>query len=138
MENSPYKVGDRASFSKTISESDIYQFAGITGDFNPMHVDEVYASGTRFGKRIAHGMLTSSFICTVLGMKLPGVGTIHISQSLEFLRPVFIGDTVTVRLEVTELMEKGRLKIRSEVFNQHGEAVIDGYSIVKSPIVNNA
>ncbi len=138
MENSPYKVGDRASFSKTISESDIYQFAGITGDFNPMHVDEVYASKTRFGKRIAHGMLTSSFICTVLGMKLPGVGTIHISQSLEFLRPVFIGDTVTVRLEVVDILEKGRLKIRSEVFNQHDEAVIDGHSIVKAPPASHA
>src|SRR5687768_14337450 len=100
-----FKIGDTAEFSKTISEYDIYQFAGITGDFNPMHVNEEYAKSSRFGKRIAHGMLTSSFICTVLGMKLPGVGTIHISQQLEFKRPVFIGDTVTVILNVTEILE---------------------------------
>lgn len=128
-----FKIGDTASFSKTISESDIYQFAGITGDFNPMHVDEEYAKQSRFGRRIAHGMLTSSFICTVLGMKLPGVGTIHISQQLSFMKPVFIGDTVTVQLEVMEILEKGHLRIQSQIQNQHGEMVVDGYSIVKPP-----
>lgn len=128
-----FKVGDTAGFSKTISESDIYQFAGITGDLNPVHVDAEYAKSTRFGGRIAHGMLTSSFICTVLGMKLPGVGTIHISQQLNFLAPVFIGDTVTVRLEVAEVLEKGHLKITSQIFNQDSKMVVDGFSVVKPP-----
>jgi 3-hydroxybutyryl-CoA dehydratase len=128
-----YSIGDKAAFSKTISESDIYQFAGITGDFNPMHINEEYAKGTRFGKRIAHGMLTSSFICTVLGMKLPGPGTIHISQQLEFLKPVYIGDTITVNMEITEVLEKGFLKIRSSISNQNNEMVVDGFSVVKPP-----
>ncbi len=126
-------LGSTATFSKTISETDIYQFAGITGDFNPMHVDEQYAQTTKFGRRIAHGMLTSSFICTVLGMKLPGVGTIHVSQQLEFKKPVFIGDTVTVQLEVIEVLEKGFLKIRSTIFNQNNDIVVDGFSVVKPP-----
>ena len=129
-----YHLGDKASFSKTISEGDIYQFAGITGDFNPMHVDEEYCRKTRFGKRIAHGMLTSSFICTVLGMKLPGVGTIHISQNLEFKSPVYIGDTITVELEIIEILpEKGFLKIRSNIYNQAAEIVVEGFSVVKPP-----
>ncbi len=128
-----FKIGDKATFSKTISESDIYQFAGITGDFNPMHVNEVYASETRFGKRIAHGMLTSSFICTALGMHLPGVGTIHISQTLEFKKPVFIGDTVTVTLELIEILEKGFFKIQSDISNQNNELVVSGFSVVKPP-----
>lgn len=128
------KIGAQATFSKTISESDVYLFAGITGDLNPLHVNEEYARNSRFGKRIAHGMLTSSFICTVLGMKLPGEGTIHISQQLNFKKPVFIGDTVTVRLEVVDILEKGFLKISSVIYNQSGEIVIDGFSVVKPPI----
>lgn len=134
METHLYKIGDLATFSKTISESDVYLFAGITGDLNPVHVDAEYAKKTRFQQRIAHGMLTSSFICTVLGTKLPGPGTIHISQSLEFRLPVFIGDTVQVRLEIVEVLPKGRLKISSKIFNQSDECVVDGYSIVKPPI----
>jgi len=126
-------IGDKAEFSKTISESDIYLFAGITGDFNPMHVNEEFASKTRFGKRIAHGMLISSFISTALGMKMPGIGTIYISQQVEFKKPVFIGDTITAYLEVVEILEKGFLKISSMVKNQHDEIVIEGYSVVKPP-----
>lgn len=132
-----YNIGDKASFSKTISETDIYQFAGITGDFNPLHIDEEYAKKTKFGKRIAHGMLTSSFICTVLGMKLPGVGTIHVSQHLEFKRPVYIGSTITVELEIIEILEKGLLKILSNIYNQNKEIVVEGYSIVKAPKTDN-
>jgi len=127
-------IGKTAQFAKTIAESDIYNFAGITGDMNPVHINEEYAKTTKFGGRIAHGMLTASFICTVLGMYLPGVGTIHVRQELDFLRPVYIGDTVTVRLEVVALIEnKPFLKIRSQVFNQRNELVVDGYSIVKPP-----
>jgi len=127
------ELGTTAEFSKTITEFDIYQFAGITGDLNPLHVNEEYAKQTRFGKRIAHGMLISSFICTVLGTQLPGLGTIHISQLVEFKRPVYIGDTITVKLKVIEVLEKGNLKILSQIFNQKDEIVVDGYSIVKPP-----
>lgn len=127
-------LGQKASFSKTISEFDIYSFAGITGDLNKLHVDEEFARSSRFGKRIAHGMLTASFICTALGTKLPGEGTIHIKQEIEFLKPVFIGDTITVYLEAESILsDKNYLKIKSQIFNQDGELVVDGYSIVKPP-----
>lgn len=126
-------LGRKAHFSKTVSESDIYLYAGITGDLNPVHCDEEYSKKTKFGGRIAHGLLTASYICMPLGMYLPGPGTIQISQYLEFTRPVFIGDTITVNLEVTEVMEKGRLKIRTLLLNQNNEVVIDGYAIVLPP-----
>ncbi len=128
-----FTVGDSASFSKTISESDVYQFAGITGDFNPVHIDEVYASNTIFKKRIVHGMLVSSFISTVLASKIPGEGTIYVGQELKFTRPVYIGDTITAKLELIEIINEKRWKIQSQVFNQNGEMVVDGFSIVKPP-----
>jgi 3-hydroxybutyryl-CoA dehydratase len=130
-------LGEKAEFSKTISESDVYLFAGITGDLNPLHVNEEFAKTTKFKKRIAHGMLSSSLICTVLGTKLPGNGTIHISQSLNFLKPVFIGDTVTVKLEVIErIIEKPYLKINCQIFNQFQDLIIDGFAVVKPPKEN--
>jgi len=85
-------VGRKASFSKTIEFADVYSFAGIIGDFNPVHVNDEYAKTTRFGKRIAHGMLSASFISTVFGMLLPGADAIYMGQTLKFLAPVFIGD----------------------------------------------
>ena len=100
-------VGDRAEFSKTVAESDIYQYAGVTGDFNPAHVNEEYASKTFFKTRIAHGMLSAGFISNVLGNQLPGPGAVYIRQSLNFLAPVRIGDTITAVVEVTDVnMEK--------------------------------
>lgn len=126
-------LGKTTQFSKTLSETDLYLYAGITGDLNPVHVDEEYAKKTKFKKRIAHGLLTASYICMPLGMYLPGPGTIQISQLLEFLKPVYIGDTINVHLEVTEILEKGRLKIRTLLKNQHNETVIDGYAIVIPP-----
>lgn len=129
-----FDIGHTVTFSKTISEFDIYQFAGITGDFNPLHVNEEYAQTTRFGKRIAHGMLTSSFICTALGTQMPGVGTIHINQNLSFKKPVYIGDTITVKLELLEKnADKNIWIIKSDVYNQHDEIVVEGTSIVKPP-----
>lgn len=128
-------VGQKATFSKSIAECDVYQFAGVTGDLNPIHVNTVYAEKTRFGKRLVHGMLTSSFICTVLGMKLPGIGTIHVSQTLQFLRPVFIGDTVTVCLEIEDInYEKRLVTIACSIQNQNGEEVVQGSAVVKPPI----
>lgn len=127
-------LGKIAEFSKTISESDVYLFAGISGDLNPLHVNEEFAKTTKFKKRIAHGMLSSSLICTVLGTKLPGNGTIHISQSLNFIKPIFIGDTITVKVEALEkIFDKPYLKLKCEIFNQLQDLVIDGFAIVKPP-----
>ena len=105
-------IGQSAEFTKTVTETDVVLYAGITGDFNPMHVDEVAASKTRFGSRIAHGMLSAGFISAGIGMNLPGPGAVYMGQTLRFTKPVRIGDTVTARLEVIELIpEKKRLKL---------------------------
>jgi 3-hydroxybutyryl-CoA dehydratase len=124
-------VGRAEEFTKTISESDVYGFAGITGDFNPVHVDRVAAESSMFGDRIAHGMLTAALISTVIGMKLPGPGCIYMSQSLRFTAPVYFGDTVTARVEVVEVVrEKNRLKLATKCTNQKGEVVAEGESLV--------
>jgi len=126
-------VGDCAEFSKTITETDLVLFAGLTGDFNPCHMDEVQASAGRFGGRIVHGMLTSSLICTLLGMRIPGPGTLHLRQQLEFLGPVRPGDTVTARVEVLELMPRGRVRLRTCCRIQDGTLVVDGEALVVAP-----
>ena len=124
-------IGDTAVFSKTISEFDIYQFAGITGDFNPMHIDETFADTTIFKERIAHGILTGSFISTVLGMKLPGPNSIYLSQSFKFTAPVKIGDTVKAVVEVIEKRDdKKFIKLKTQVFNQNQVMVVDGEALV--------
>jgi len=127
------EIGQSASVSKTISEHDVYAFAGITGDFNPAHVDAPYAEGTFFKERIAHGMLTASFVSTVLGMHLPGTGTIFISNSMNFLAPVRFGDTITTTCTVAEKLEKGRVRLETAVTNQKGETVMTGESMVSAP-----
>ena len=128
------KIGDTAEFSKTVSESDIYQFAGITGDFNPAHMNEEYAKKTFFKTRIAHGMLSAGFISTVIGTKLPGTGSIYIKQTLSFLAPVRIGDTITARIEVTEIMGgKNRVGLKTVCVNQEGTQVLDGEALVSPP-----
>jgi len=127
------EIGQSASVSKTISEHDVYAFAGITGDFNPAHVDAPYAEGTFFKERIAHGMLTASFVSTVLGMHLPGPGAIFISNSANFLAPVRFGDTITATCTVAEKLEKGRVRLETAVTNQKGETVMTGESMVSAP-----
>ncbi len=125
------KTGDRAEFSKTISESDVYGFAGITGDFNPLHVNQAYAEETRFGKRVVHGALLAGLISTVVGMKLPGPGALYASQNLKFVKPVFIGDTITAFAEATEIIEeRNRVRFRTGCINQHGDTVAEGESIL--------
>jgi 3-hydroxybutyryl-CoA dehydratase len=125
------KVGDSAQISKTVSETDIYLFAGITGDFNPAHVDEEYARRTFFGTRIAHGMLTAGFISTVLGCHLPGPGAVYLRQEVSFLGPVKIGDTITARAEVIEIdTVKGRIKLLTTCDNQDGKRVVTGEAVV--------
>lgn len=126
-----FKAGQRASISKTITEADVYGFAGITGDFNPLHVDAEYARRSRFGERIAHGMLTAGLISTVLGMRLPGPGAVYLSQSLKFLKPVKFGDTVTAAAEVAAYRQDKRvLTLRTSCTNQHGETVAEGESVL--------
>lgn len=128
------QVGESASFSKTISESDIYGFAGITGDFNPMHVNEEFAKKTPFGTRIAHGGLTLGFIAPVLGMKLPGIGTIVTTLEVKFLAPVKPGDTLTATAEVTEkLEEKKRVRLKLTWTIQDGTEVCAGSAEVVPP-----
>jgi len=128
------QIGDSATFTKTVSESDVYMYAGISGDFNPAHINAVEAGKSIFGERIAHGMLTASFISTVLGTALPGPGTIYLSQELSFKRPVKFGDTIEAKVEVIEKIEgKNRIIVRTTCTNQHGELVIDGKAIVMPP-----
>ncbi|MBT9176568.1 MAG: (R)-specific enoyl-CoA hydratase [Firmicutes bacterium] len=125
------KVGDTASMSKTISESDVYLFAGVTGDFNPVHINEEFAKTTMFKGRIAHGMLSVGFISAVLGTALPGVNTIYLAQELSFKAPVKIGDTVTATVEVLEKIDgKNRIILRTTATTQDGTLVIDGKATV--------
>ncbi len=127
-------IGDSASFTKTLSETDVYLFAGITGDLNPAHVDAVSAARGMFKQRIAHGMLTGSFISTVLAMQLPGPGTIYVGQTLNFRAPVFIGDTITARVEAIEKLEQRRwVRFRTTVTNQEGKVVVEGEATVIPP-----
>jgi len=128
------KVGDFAEFSKTVSETDIYLFAGIVGDFNPAHVNEAYAKNTFFKTRIAHGMLAAGFVSATIGMQLPGPGTIYISQELKFLGPVHIGDTVTAHVEVAEInMEKNRVKLKTWCVNHEGVKILEGDALASPP-----
>ena len=126
------KVGDSASVSKTITEGDIVTYAGITGDFNPVHIDAEYAKESMFKERIAHGMLVSGFISAVLGYHLPGPNTIYLGQEVSFKMPVKIGDTVTAEATVTEKRDDKRIiKLKTTVTNQRGEIVVDGSAVVK-------
>jgi 3-hydroxybutyryl-CoA dehydratase len=126
------KIGDEASLSRTITDAHIVNFAGITGDFNPMHVDAEYAQQSMFGERICHGMLMAGLISAVLGMQLPGSNAIYLGQDLKFTAPVKIGDTVTVTATVTEKRDDKRIiKLRTAVSNQKGELVVDGNAVVK-------
>lgn len=128
------KVGDAAEFAKTVSESDIYLYAGVTGDLNPAHINEAYAQGTFFKTRIAHGMLTAGYISAILGTQLPGPGTVYMKQELRFLAPVRIGDTVKARVEVTEIIkEKNRAALKTTCMNQDGELILEGQALVSPP-----
>ncbi len=127
-------VGDAAEFSKTVSETDVYLYAGVSGDLNPAHINEHYARNTFFKTRIAHGMIAAGFISAVLGMKLPGPGTIYLKQELNFKAPVRIGDTVTARAEVIEInTEKKRVRLKTTCVNQDGTLVLDGEAVVSPP-----
>lgn len=131
---SEIKVGDVAEATKTVSETDVYLFAGVTGDFNPAHMNETYAQKTFFKTRIAHGMLGAGFISAVIGTQLPGPGTIYITQELKFLAPTRIGDTVTARVEVLEVIaDKKRVRLKTECVNQEGKVILAGEAVVSPP-----
>ena len=127
-------LGDAAEFAKTITDADIYLFGGVTGDLNPAHINEAYAQGTFFKGRIAHGMLLGGFISAVIGMQLPGPGTVYIRQELKFLAPARIGDTIAARVEVVDIdAEKNRVRLRTTCSNQEGTLVVDGEALISPP-----
>jgi acyl dehydratase len=128
-------VGDVAEVTHTVTADAIREFVAASGDDNPIHSDAVFAAGTRFGRVIAPGMLTGSFVSGVIGTRLPGPGTIYLSQNLRFLRPVYVGDRVTARVEVAERVpERNRLRLRTICVNQDGEHLLDGEAwVLPSP-----
>lgn len=129
-----FEPGQQAAWTKTVTETDVVLFAGITGDFNPLHIDAVAAAASQFGGRIAHGMLAAGFISAALAMRLPGPGAIYLSQSLRFVRPVRIGDTVTTTVVVAEVISaKRRLRLATQCRNQQDELVVDGEAVVLLP-----
>ena len=125
------RLGQRATFSKTITEADIQGFADLTGDRNPLHLDAEFARRSRFGRPIAHGLLVAGIISAALGTRLPGAGAIYVSQSLRFLKPVYPGDTVTATVEVIAWREdKGVVTLRTTCANQAGDLIIDGEAVL--------
>jgi 3-hydroxybutyryl-CoA dehydratase len=129
-------VGDAATFRKTISESDVYLFAGITGDLNPVHVDAEFAKDTPFGARVAHGPLTFSLCAGLLGTELPGVGTVAVTNEVAYEAPVYIGDTIEVKVEVAALdHDRNRATMAVTWHNQDGKQVATGSMVVKPPKV---
>ena len=126
-----FTEGQSASLTRTVSAADVEAFARLTGDTNPVHLDEAYAATTRFGRRIAHGMLAVSYISAVLGTTFPGPGTIYLSQNISFLAPVYLGDTITATVTVSKFRaEKGVLTLLTECRNQDGVKVVDGMAVV--------
>jgi acyl dehydratase len=128
------EVGQAAAFTKTITETDVAFFCAISGDFNPVHVDAEYAANSRFGARVAHGPLALALCAGVLGTRLPGLGTIAVTNRIEYLRPVYIGDTITSRVEVVALdRERGRVTMGLTWRNQNAELTAEGEAVVKPP-----
>jgi 3-hydroxybutyryl-CoA dehydratase len=126
--------GQKAAWTRTVQERDIQLFAAVSGDVNPVHLDEEFASQTQFGGRIAHGMLSGAFISAALAMELPGPGSIYLSQSLRFRLPVRIGDSITVHLEVTKKADRrGIVTLDCKALNQDGNVVLTGEAEVMAP-----
>ena len=132
MEVTEFRIGQSGTFSKTLTQTDVYSYAGISGDFNPVHVNEMEAKNSLFGKQVVHGMLTASLISTVIGTVMPGKGSIYLGQNLKFLKPVFFGDTITAVVTVLEIdVERSVLKLQTQEFNQYNDMVVDGTAMVK-------
>ncbi len=126
-------IGQRAELLRSVTERDVQLFAAVSGDNNPVHLDAEYAATTLFKEQIAHGMFSGALISAAIACQLPGPGTIYLGQSLKFTRPVKLGDTLKVELEVLEKLPKGRIKLATRVFNQLGEQVVDGEAEVLAP-----
>jgi 3-hydroxybutyryl-CoA dehydratase len=127
-----FKIGDSATVSKTITDDDIRLFADLIGDHNSIHLDEEFARKSRFGRRVAHGMLSAALISTVIGNELPGPGTAYLGQTFRFVAPVFPGDTVTARVTITKIREdKPIVTLETLCVNQHDETVIKGEAVVR-------
>jgi len=126
-------VGQQAMFGRTVTDADIAAFAGVSGDTNPIHLHDGFAKGTRFGQRIAHGMLGAGYISTVIGTKLPGPGAVYISQTLNFMAPVLVGDTITAVATVSAIdAQKRRVTLKTQCLNGD-KVVIDGEAVVLVP-----
>ncbi len=123
---SQLSIGMSESYERTVTDADIQQFAQVSGDHNPVHLDEAFAANTRFKTRIAHGMLSAAFISTVVGTKLPGPGSIYVSQTLKFRAPVFIGDTIVTTATVTDINEKRGFVTLDTVCSVNGKDVVRG------------
>lgn len=129
-----FQIGQTASISRTMTETDLVQYAGLSGDYNPIHVDKEYAGNTFFKERISHGLLTASLLSRLLGMHLPGPGSVYISQTLHFEKPVYIGDTITAKAEVVKMDESNRvITLATTCENQYGEVVLRGEGVMKLP-----
>ncbi len=128
------KVGMTAVYAKTVTEADIVMFAGISGDINPVHLNHEFAAETMFEGRIAHGMLSASFISTVIGTKLPGPGAIYLSQNLKFKAPVRAGDTVQARTTITEIIPEKRRVAMSTICTVADKVVIEGDAVIMVPV----
>lgn len=132
MNIADFKIGQSGSFSKTLTQTDVYMYAGICGDFNPVHVNEVEAGKSIFGKQVVHGMLSASLISTVIGTIMPGKGSIYLGQNLKFVKPVFFGDTITAVVTIIGIDDyKNILELQTQEFNQNNELVVDGTARVK-------
>jgi 3-hydroxybutyryl-CoA dehydratase len=126
-----FAVGQKASFTKQITERDVATFAEISGDKNPLHLDAEYARQTLFGARIAHGAFTFALISAALGTELPGPGTVYLSQSLKFVQPVYLDDTITATVEITAIRaDRGIITLKTECANQRGEKIAEGEAVV--------
>ncbi|MEH6587968.1 MAG: MaoC family dehydratase [Halioglobus sp.] len=127
-------IGQSALYSKTVTDQDVQMFAAVSGDVNPLHLDADFAANTRFGERIAHGMLTASFVSAALAMELPGPGCIFMEQSLKFRLPVKIGDEIEVRLEVTDKNDRRKsVTLDCKAYNSDEKLVLTGTSVVIAP-----
>jgi 3-hydroxybutyryl-CoA dehydratase len=123
-------VGQSATYTRQVTDGDVMSFAKITGDFNPVHVDEDAAARSRFGGRIAHGMLSGGLVSAAIANRLPGPGAIYLAQTMKFTAPVRLDDTITVTLTVTELLSKNRVRLNTVCRNQNGEMVLDGEATI--------
>ncbi|KGX87771.1 MaoC family dehydratase [Pontibacillus litoralis] len=129
-----YSIGQSARFSRTFTETDFILFAGLSGDYNPIHIDKEYAANTFFKERISHGLLTASMLSRLFGMHLPGPGSIYVSQTLVFTKPVYIGDTITASAEIVHIDDQQRLwTLKTTCTNQHNDIVLDGEGVMKLP-----